>query len=321
VNFDGWRRAEILEALLFGGVTLLADKVIETLEPAFEQFRKHGVYNDDSLSLLNRIFHLLAFVQPPARGIAKIRELSEEFHLYLHHHRELLMALAQCECEEGIAFLKDLATQSGGGFQNIAREWFDAVAASHLPEAEALLLAFVDPNVNGALRVQELPNYMDDHLAALLANVANTDSAIAARLLQLTDQPLSPRQRDILTKIAVQLDSPQSLLTALNLLDDESQQPVPFHLWRALEDLFLEKRPYKESSGSYSLVPRAANDIRKRLFEIAENDPRRSRAAYNLLGQIEEWRLRYGRPSSELRHPAYESGIPWPPPIAANVHE
>jgi hypothetical protein len=40
----------------------------------------------------------------------------------------------------------------------------------------------------------------------------------------------------------------------------------------------------------------------------------RARSAYGLLGQIEEWRLEYGRPASEPRHPAYESGMPWPPP-------
>jgi hypothetical protein len=80
VDFDGWRRTDLLEALLFGGVTLLADHVIGLLEPVFGQLRKQGIYNNDGMSLFNRILHLLAFVEPPARGIAKIRELSEEFH-------------------------------------------------------------------------------------------------------------------------------------------------------------------------------------------------------------------------------------------------
>ncbi len=110
-----------------------AANLIEPLEPIFEQFRKQGVYNDDSLSLLNRVLHLLPFVEPPARGIAKIRELSAEFRLHPHNHRDLLMALGQCECADGLAFLRDLASQSGAGFQHIAKEWFEAVASSPLP--------------------------------------------------------------------------------------------------------------------------------------------------------------------------------------------
>ena len=31
-----------------------------------------------------------------------------------------------------------------------------------------------------------------------------------------------------------------------------------------------------------------------------------------LLGHIEVWRLEYGRPTDEPRHPAIESGFPWP---------
>jgi hypothetical protein len=34
--------------------------------------------------------------------------------------------------------------------------------------------------------------------------------------------------------------------------------------------------------------------------------------AVGLLGQIEVWRLKYGRPTDEPRHPAIESGSPWP---------
>ena len=131
--------------------------------------------------------------------------------------------------------------------------------------------------------------------------------------MHLTNQLLSPKRRQILTKIVVQLDAAQSLATALNLMDDSSPQPIPYELWRALEDVFLEKRPYKGHPQSYTLVPRAASDIKKRLFEMAENDPRRSRSAHSLLGQIEEWRLEHGRQSSEPRHPAFESGVPWPP--------
>ncbi|MBN9662263.1 MAG: hypothetical protein J0H49_28960 [Acidobacteria bacterium] len=311
-DWDGWRRFELLESLLFGGVELPADKVINLLEPVFGQFRKQGIYNNDSLSLFNRILHMLPFLKPPSLGIAKVRELSAEFRLHLQNHEGLLMALGQCGCDEGLELLCELASQSGAAFQHIARVWFDAVAACPLPQAKELLLGFVDPQSSGGIGELEFPDHMADYLASVLAKIANSDSAVSARLLELAEQTTYPRGRQILAKVLPQLDAPQSLLAALNLLDDGASQPVPYEVWRSLEDVFLEKRPYKDTQ-SYTLVPRAANDLKKRLFEMAEGDSRRTRAAYTLLAQIEEWRLEHGRPSSEPRHPAYASGVPWPP--------
>ena len=43
------------------------------------------------------------------------------------------------------------------------------------------------------------------------------------------------------------------------------------------------------------------------------NDKSRGRSAFTLLGQIEVWRLEYGKPSNEPRHPAFDSGEAWPP--------
>jgi hypothetical protein len=45
---------------------------------------------------------------------------------------------------------------------------------------------------------------------------------------------------------------------------------------------------------------------------MTSKDVRRKRTAVRLLAQIEEWRLQYGRPTGEPRHPALDSGIAWP---------
>ncbi len=50
----------------------------------------------------------------------------------------------------------------------------------------------------------------------------------------------------------------------------------------------------------------------KNFFEMAHSDPVRKLSASTLLGQIEVWRLEYGRPLDEPRHPAIESDISWP---------
>jgi hypothetical protein len=58
---------------------------------------------------------------------------------------------------------------------------------------------------------------------------------------------------------------------------------------------------------------RTSNELRRRLFEMAGHDEKRRKAAFSLLGQIEEWRLEHGRPTGEPRHPDFASGEPWPP--------
>jgi hypothetical protein len=60
-------------------------------------------------------------------------------------------------------------------------------------------------------------------------------------------------------------------------------------------------------------VPRNAQRARAALFQAVLNDPTRRRATVSILGQIEVWRIKYGRPIGEPRHPMIESNIPWPP--------
>jgi hypothetical protein len=308
---DGWLRAALLEGLLFGGTALPAESIVSIVDPVVEDLRVNGIHNGNA-GLLSHLLCVLAFVEPSAGGFARIRELLTEFRLALH--RNLLMALGQSACDEGLSLLRDFAQPNSDAFQQSAKDWIEAVAACPLPRARLLLLSFIDPEVSDGFGSVTVPDYAANLLAARISDIAQANAEVGERILQLCTQPLSPQQRLILAKIVARLDAPQALLAGLDLIDDGSSQPIPYDLWRAIEEIFLERRPHEEVAQSYTLVPRSAIGIRKRLLEMAEkSDSRRARSAYDLLGQIEEWRLEYGRPSSEPRHPAYESGKPWPP--------
>ena len=103
------------------------------------------------------------------------------------------------------------------------------------------------------------------------------------------------------------------VIAGLSLIDDSAHPPVPYGLQQAIENYFLESRPYGKSGNAYTLVPRGSNEIRARLYTMALRDDRRRWSALALLGQIEVWRVEHGRPSTEPRHPAFDSGAPWPP--------
>ena len=99
----------------------------------------------------------------------------------------------------------------------------------------------------------------------------------------------------------------------LNLIDDAKPSPVPQGIWDQLKSAFVERRPYGHDPNVFTEHARASNELRLRLFRMAIEDEKRRKSAFMLLGQIEEWRLEYGRPPGEPRHPNIASGQLWPP--------
>jgi hypothetical protein len=151
-----------------------------------------------------------------------------------------------------------------------------------------------------------------DLLARLLAERAVKDKALKQRLVELASGDLPHTKRMLLAKVFSQFTGEEDLVEGLCVLRDDGAG-LPYELLRSFEAVFLERRPYGTSGSSYTLSPRACNAVRKRLFEMAISDPLRRQSAFALLGQIEVWRLEYGRPPDEPRHPAIDSGVPWPP--------
>jgi hypothetical protein len=99
------------------------------------------------------------------------------------------------------------------------------------------------------------------------------------------------------------LETPEALSAGLNLIDDGKRSPIPQGIWEQLETAFVERQPYGQSGNAFTQHPRASNELRVRLFRMAFEDEKRRKSAFLLLGRIEEWRLEYGRPTSEPRHP------------------
>ena len=135
------------------------------------------------------------------------------------------------------------------------------------------------------------------------------------RLQELCERDLPQINRQVLSKVMGWLGTTESLATNLNLIDDANRPPVPRGVWDQLESAFVERRPDGQNSNAFTLRARASNELRARLFRMANEDEKRRGAALMLLGKIEEWRLEYGRPTDEPRHPDLASGQSWPPKV------
>jgi NACHT conflict system protein len=170
----------------------------------------------------------------------------------------------------------------------------------------------VDPNAKLFNR-EFIPDHRyGDLLARLLAERTAKDTALKGRLVELANGELPRTKRMLLTKVFGQFAGEEDRVLGLCILRDEGSG-IPYELFRSMEDAFLERRPYGPGSNAVTLVHRGSNAIRKRLFEMSQKDPLRKRSAFALLGQIEVWRLEYGRPADEPRHPVIESEVSWPP--------
>jgi hypothetical protein len=308
-EWDNHSVVNTIETLLFNGVQVPAARAIPLFDAALNQLRKHGMQQQDSW-LLARMLSLLPFLDPPQTGIDALRQIVGQFQFDRHwEFRNVVQAVGYCRCEEGLQFLTEIGADKGRLTQ-LGEAWLDAVGAVDTRQSRELLLSSIDPNLTG------LPDGItfdrDDHLAAHIARIANADPQAKGRLMELCATDLPQDRRSLLAKIISRFADFDAVLAGLNIIDDAASPSVPFEIADQLEGAFVERRPHGTTGNTFTLEPRNSNAIRAKLFEMASNDQRRKRTAVRLLAQIEEWRLQYGRPTGEPRHPAPESGHAWP---------
>jgi hypothetical protein len=290
---------------------LSIDEMLKILDPVINQLRSSGVYDDQNSWLFARCLVVMAFTDPPAPGIAKIRALISELHFRPYQLDNVVSALGASRCDDAIDVLMEFAGADGKGVEAVGESWIKAIRSLEGERSSEILLSFVDPKAKLFDR-EFIPDLRHgDLLARVLAERAMTDKSLKDRLVEMANGDLTPTKRTLLAKVFNRFSDEEDRVKGLCLLHDGSG--VPYELVRSLENAFLERRPYGSGSNAFTLVPRGSNLLRKRLFEMSQTDPHRKHSAFALLGQIESWRLEHGHPLDEPRHPAIESEVSWPP--------
>ncbi len=310
--WDGYTRVAALENLLISGVRFSLDQVLRILDPAIQELRSSGLYNNQNLWLFARCLAVMAFVDPPAAGIAKIRELISDLRYRTYELCGVIAALGASRCDDALDVLMEIAGPDGKGVDAIGEPWIEAIGMIEGTRSSEILLSFVQPNAKLFTR-EFIPDHRHgDLLARLLADRAAKDKVLKAKLVELADGELPSAKRVLLAKVFGQFTREEDLLEGLCVLRDDGSG-LPYEFVQSMENVFLEHRPYGSSGNTYTLSPLGGNAVRKRLFEMVIGDPDRRESAFALIGQIEVWRLEHGRPADEPRHPMIESEISWPP--------
>jgi len=315
-QWDGGTRIEALENLLVAGVQLKLDRVLKILEPSMKELQVSGVYNDQNIWLFRRFLCVLAFVEPPEQGIAKIREILSGMQFPQHEMGELVEALGASQCIAAMDLLMELAGADGKGAKAIGEPWIRAVAALGGIRSTEILLSFVDPGAK-IFSEEFIPDYQEGNvLARLLAERAEAEPELKAHLFRLANTDLPIAQRTLLAKVLAHFKTKEDLVARLSVLRDDAFR-LPYELVRSMEEGFLERQPYGNTSNTFTFEPREANAVRRRLLEMAMTEPDRKRSALAWLAHIEVSRLERGRPLDEPRHPALEIGLDWPPVLSS----
>jgi NACHT C-terminal Alpha/Beta 2 len=307
-QWDQHIRLEAAERLLMAGVVLPATTAFALVDSILE--RTERWMQDSDRYLLRRILALCPFVDDPAAGITKMRDVLGRRRLRGYELCELITALGVSRSDAAIHLLYELASDAHT-FEQCEDELINAFAALDTPRARALLMGFVDPDIRGIALTRRL--HREDVLVARLTELVRRRPEAAARLRALCERDLPDLNRHVLSKVMDWLGTSEALAANLSLIDDAKPSPIPQGIWDQLKTAFVERRPYGQSPNVFTEHARASNELRLRLFRMAIEDEKRRKSAFMLLGQIEEWRLEHGRPTGEPRHPDLASGQPWPP--------
>jgi hypothetical protein len=307
-QWDQHTRLDAAELLLMAGVVLPAATAFALVDSMLERTEKW--MQDSDKYLLRRILALCPFVDDPVAGIAKMREVLGARRFWGYELRELVTALGESRSDAAADFLYELASDAQT-FEQCEDNFIDAFAALDTPRAREVLLGFVDPDIRGIALTRRL--HREDVLVAQLTDLARRRPEAAARLRELCERDLPEPNRHVLSRVMDSHGTPEALAANLNLIDDTKPSPVPQGVWDQLKSAFVEQRSYGVNPNVFTLHAHASNELRVQLFTMAPDDQKRRKSAFRLLGQIEEWRLEYGRPTGEPRHPDFASGQPWPP--------
>jgi hypothetical protein len=307
--YGAWSHIHGLDALLMQGVVLPYGKTWEIVEPIIQHVRAHRWSSQES-SLMSHVVCIVLFTDDPSTSIQRVRLLIEEKLLSMEGLQGLTKALGYSRCPDAIELLRE-PTDDNVRVQHLGDDWVDAVAQFDSQEARDLLMSFIDPTLSPL--PAELIRHHDGRLVRRLAELAQRDAIVQQRMFDLTKESISGSHATVLGKVMTRLETADALLASLELLRDDGTEGGSYELHKTVEEAFVEQRPYRGSSNTFTMVPRSSNAIRGRLMEMVENDPLRRKSAFALLNEIEKLRMWHGRPDGEPRSPKMEAGFLWPP--------
>lgn len=306
-KYSAWAIAEALHGLVLRGFVVSGKEASVVLEPFIKEHENEprGSGNDNWYAVV-RCLAVLLFSDRPAIGVERMRRLPPS-RVKSYHARDLLHLLGACNEVEATALLMELSV-----VPEIHRHCFDdlvvVLSENVNPQVRWCLLDLLNLLCSGNLRNER---DLVRPLAKALARVARMDEEIWTNIRSRCTRASSSLERRVLSEILRDIGDDRAALALCELIQDGC--PIDHHQKQLIESVVLDRIP--DGGSVYELKPRAATELRKRLFGIAQNDSTRRTSALELLAVIQQARLEYGAPVDEPIHPDIESlsaeSVPW----------
>lgn len=257
---------------------------------------------------LSRLITLHFFVDPVDGGL-------EEFKSLLHEWMEKVRiwnavdALEHIPTMEALEVLAEVLTKYRTN-QNLEERVMRAIAGSSLPESGEVLLQMVESGALGAYA--RSMSRMDQSVARCMSRAASIKPDFRQRVVKALQSKTDVGDEALVSSVLGALSTPEAVRLLCQYLNEEAYPRGGHHAADVLLRRFSLEKPSEQGAGSYEVLPKADNALRRHLFELAAVSGAFRSRARSLLLELEERRLEWDRPADEPRHPAVETGSPWP---------
>jgi hypothetical protein len=154
-----------------------------------------------------------------------------------------------------------------------------------------------------------------DALVRVLGLAARENPGVLASLHARARESTDSGEREHLAAVLREAGGDAAAIAVCDLVLDAAPIPIPWGV-RELVGEAIHRREPADPGGSWYVIPRAAPELRARLFELLNTDAARKEGARQLLLSIEADRIETGRPSDETRYPGTMKSTPvvaiWP---------
>jgi hypothetical protein len=257
---------------------------------------------------LNSLMSLHFFVEPIEHGLEQFRHLLSEW-LKKVRIWSALDTLAPIPTREALEVLAELTTMYRTN-QDLHERVIRAIVRSSLPESAEVLLKMAESGTLGTYAQSTFQ--MDRSVAPCISRAARTNPEFKQKVIKAMEIKTDVGDEALVSSVLGALDTPKAVQLVCRYLNEEAYPRGGRHATDVLIKRFSLEKPNEEGAGWYEVLPKADNALRRHLFELAVVSGASRSRARSLLLELEERRLERNRPANEPRHPAIETGSPWP---------
>lgn len=308
-KWDAWVVLDTVERLVFSGIILKSEDVKKALDPVVKRIVDGDEWYqpDDQSLLLMKCVTILLFSDDPVKGTELLSSLYpskvRQYHLY-----DVVDIAGYSQSEEAASWLMSLFVDSSLDSRLFARILVALVNIGG-KSYQDVFSALLGLGEAAPIRI-EMSRETIEPFARVVADKISADSALMQRLIEKCSEELQPQQLAILTSVINMAKDPSLDIAALLTIRDGQQ--IPWSVHNVIKRALFEEVPVPGRQGAFNVYPVENTKVRARLLEMVYKDELRKDSAYELLGEIDKWRLESGKPDFESRHPSMSSGYSWP---------